>query len=138
MIPFVVYHLVSPTYRIAYEFEFKNIDKIEYVGIYYSYREDENDEWGEDWGKKEKKKEYDAIMNRHAMFYTDDTDELHQDLDALENKYNPVMNKTSRGETRFSGCHFRCYSEKPKCLVPIEDIKSMFIDKLKSELKVQL
>ena len=104
-----IIHEISPINREIYHF---NVSKeyIDYEGISISYRNDENDIWGDEWSKhyKEKEKtEKDEVWKQNPEYDGCWWDEIPcsvtMQLEKIHNKYNPVLHKTIFGKTYYGG-----------------------------------
>lgn len=97
-------HQISETERHLFEFEVDNC--IRYNAFFKSYRDDENDIWGDEWQEKHKEQESAAwekineMLDNGARDWDYEICELKKDL---RNKYWPTCCKTKRGEVRYSG-----------------------------------
>lgn len=100
-----LYNEKSDTCREIFEFQlYSNV--IKYVSYSISYRDNENDIWGDMWQEAHKKEieeiqaKIDKIIDETYSCYSYGVSELQTEL---QNKYWPTCCKTIRGETRCSG-----------------------------------
>lgn len=99
-------HTKSETCRELFEFEV-DYNNIQYVFYWISYRNDENDIWGDEWQEAHDKELGLAWEKINKMLdeegYNDWDREISELKEDLRNKYWPTYCKTIRGETRCSG-----------------------------------
>ena len=76
----------------------------------YSNRNDKSDTWGDEWYKKfekQKESEYDGVAIKYGydnyLESYGDSFEMDSDIRTVQNKYNPVCNKTKDGRTYLYG-----------------------------------
>lgn len=128
-------YIKSTTEKIIYSFNIDNNFNYKYTGIWYSYRNDEKDIWGDQW-------EYHygltcvseqlAFEDKHD-YYPDswDYNPLDEEYQAIAKKYNPVCQKTKFGKPYLSGAY---EGKLPKFEIPEKEI----LKKLKSAIRTKI
>lgn len=143
-------YIISDTKKEIYEFEVKG-NCYYYCRIFFSYRDNKDDEWGEKWEKahkKQKEKELNDFAKSKGYRGFEELEEyrgcheyeiLIPEIEAIYSKYYPTRNKTIHGETRYSGVHFGCNRKKNEYIptMPKEKIEAAILKKIK-KIKVIL
>lgn len=98
-------HTKSETCRELFEFEI-SYNNISYDSYWISYRNDENDIWGDEW-QEAHQSEIDLLEADIERIYEDTNDSDSQEIRDLRSEiiknYWPTYCKTIRGETRLGG-----------------------------------
>jgi hypothetical protein len=136
-------YIKSTTEKIIYRFTIDNNFNFNYTGILYSYRNDENDIWGDQW------EDYYGITcvaeqlafeDKHDYYPGSwDYNPLDAEYTAIAEKYNPVLHKTKFGKPYLSGAYG---GKLPKFEIPekeiIKKLKLVIKEKLKKSKIIQL
>jgi hypothetical protein len=141
-------HKIDSTSKEIYEFE-KVGNGYVYVGIMYSHRDGVGDMWGEEWRSE---KDYEKALDDYAKSqgYKDyDNMEDHYEyiveshhapeISDIDDRFNPVCNKTKHGEIRYSGCYwgYGDHEEKYTPKISEAEIKLKILEKTR-KIKVDL
>ena len=130
---------ISETKRELFVFEVSN-HSIKYEGYALSYRDDENDVWGDEYQEKFKE-EREALNDKiHATWDEDDGSyefqELRRKLGRDLDQYNPCLAKTSRGETKYYAKYGRSLPKYPWVEEAIRDLVAVKVNTLIKTLKI--
>lgn len=139
-------YIIDDTSKEIYLFKVnsgKNKFSIEYAGIFYVYRDDEYDIWGDKWSDHHNKNKLaelnDISINRTGENYNDISPFTYQmyeqEFKEVENRYNPCILKTKHGKRRFSGHYFGGHSEKPIPKISTQEIKKRILKKFEDYVK---
>lgn len=143
-----IHHKISDTSKEIYEFEGCG-NNWHYVGIYYSNRSGVDDVWGDEWEKfyeKSKVSELETIAKSfdyedyHDMIDNNDFGDLAEKIGEIYEKYNPVCQKTTNGETYLYGTYWGEGSKTRKEYPPKiseEKIKEEILKQI-SKIKVHI
>lgn len=136
-----IHHKIDETSKEIYEFERTSSNTWDYVGIYFSHRNDEDDVWGDEWGKfyedlkileKDRIAESFGYSGHSEMldgfdYYSYEYDKLRE----IDTKYNPICQKTKHGKTYYSGMSWGCNTK--------DKDRSKYIPKIsKEEIKEEI
>lgn len=144
-----IHHIIDETSKEIYEFEKTSSNTWEYVGIYFSHRNDKNDVWGDQWDKfyeSHRIFNYDEIAkslgyNDHTEIF-DECDYHSYECDKLreiDTKYNPTCQKTKNFKTYYYGIYWG-YGSKERLNYPpkiTEEQVKQEILKQTSKIKVK-
>jgi hypothetical protein len=128
-------YIKSTTEKIIYSFNIDNDFNFNYTGILYSYRNDENDIWGDQW-----EYHYGLTCVAEQLAFEDKHDyypdgwywnPLDVEYDAIAEKYNPILHKTKFGKPYLSGAYG---GKLPKFEIPEKEI----LKKLKSAIRTKI
>lgn len=134
----------SDTKMYIYTFEVYDNFTFEYTTCMISCRNNKDDIWGHEWRKRynkeyEKEQEalYEELTEKYPYMGEEDLDNC-DELKTLYHKYNPTMNKTTTGESYYSGCHFGLnVPDEYKLKISAEKIKKEIIKKITRKLKFE-
>jgi hypothetical protein len=135
-----IHHQISKTSKEIYEFLFNDFGRTPYFS-YFSHTRSHRDHrpWGDEWAefyKKEKEHELSVLrakfLAKNGYEYTDDGwhhtyDDIDHEFSMVEEKYNPVLNKT------FDGKPFLLRQSGPTMPKPL-----LSTDELLCKLKIEL
>jgi hypothetical protein len=91
---------ISDTSMEIYEFDVHG-NRVDYVGIMYSNRNDKNDVWGHKWSDpnnfKKEKEELEKYIKEFEVYSLSDNLVYDSKYDELCDRVNPICNKTKDG-----------------------------------------
>ena len=137
-------HVIDETSKELYTFK-SSVTHWKYTGIAYSFRDDKNDIWGDQWSDcfyAQAKEEADAVAIEltgeefEYMSGNDYENNRHRFLE-IHNKYNPVLLKTKHGKRRYSAESFGGQSPKPVPKLSPEALRDRILEVV-SEMQVRL
>lgn len=117
-------YIINNTSKEIYEFKQTTINRWEYVGIYYSNRNDENDVWGDEWNKfyaEKMEEEIQAVVLANG--FEDFSDMMEntcscsfsdREISLIRRKYSPSIQKTQDGRLYYSGIYWGLGRSKGK------------------------
>jgi hypothetical protein len=158
-------HIIDETSKEIYTFEGYG-NTWEYTGIEFSNRNNAKEQWGEDWGKRQLIRDLNALGKKYVSssvdlekykkdieFYGNIAEfilvedlydvskigcwELEFQIGKIKRKWNPVANKTKKGEIRWSGVYFGLEKE-PKPKLSKAEIKKKIRQKIAENMEIQL
>ena len=121
---------ISETEKEIYGFS-RSGNTYTYCSIFYSSRDDKNDEWGEVWKNRERDVAY---KNLNDNLDEMDDDEVEVIEEYIRTEYNPCLNKTIHGKTRYWEMSFGSMSKEYDKHLPklsYKEIETLILKKIK-------
>ncbi|MHA2047742.1 MAG: hypothetical protein ACW99G_23410 [Candidatus Thorarchaeota archaeon] len=136
-------HIIDETSKEIYKFR-ECGDSWDYVGIFYSHRDDADDVWGDEWSEHyadKRSEELNAVAESLGLESTSemcgwDWDTHGHHFEEVKRKYNPVCQKTKHGKTRYSGSHGG-RRDHPTPKISVDEIKAEILKQI-SKMEIRL